>query len=149
MNTTGKIVGGIVLAGGAYLVYRLVHTGGKLSINVASINSPSFRDGAVVLSVNATVDNPTSQSLRIKKPYLTIDYNGNEIANSKTSDEYIAIKANDRAKIKDLNIQVPFLKLGAAMIKLVSGQSAGITLDVTVHSEIGGVAFSQTKHINL
>lgn len=152
MSKTGKIVGLVALILGAFglrKAFAAGNTGKKISINIANVNKPTTNAGALVISVNAVVDNPTNHTLRIKKPYLTVNYNGNEIANSATSDKYIDIKANDRTTIKDINIQVPILKLGVAAFNLFTGKTANVNIDVIVRTEADGIPYTDVKHLNL
>lgn len=78
MNSTGKIIGALVLfGGGAYGISRLLNTsntGDKTSITVTGVNPPKIKNGALVLSVNVAFDNPTNHTMSLKKPNLSAFY---------------------------------------------------------------------------
>jgi hypothetical protein len=153
MNSTVKIVGALVLlGGGAYGISRLLKTSNtaeKSSVTISGINPPKIKNGALFLSVNVAFDNPTDHTMSLKKPYLKAFYNGKEVGNSIPSDERVAIKANDRTVIKGINIQVPFLKLGAIAVSLVTGNIPKMAFDIELKTEADGIPYTDKQHFEL
>ena len=152
MKPAGKILGVLALIGGAFGISRLfktANTGGKLSINVSSLNTPTIKSGALVISANIVLDNPTDNTISLKKPNLTVFYNGNEVGNSIPSNERIDIKANERTTIKGINIQIPFLKLGTLTISLITGNVPKMEVDIEMKTEADGIPYKDKKHFVL
>lgn len=153
MSNTGKIIGTLILfGGGAYGLSRLIqagNTGQQISINISSLNKPLVKNGAVILSVNVVIDNPTSHTLRLKKPYLTAYYQQKEIGNSIPSDEYINIQANDRTTIKGITIQVPFLRLGVVALHLIQQANTKMAFDIHLKTEADGIPYTDQQHFEV
>lgn len=153
MNSTGKIIGALVLfGGGAYGLSKLIktaNTGNKLSVNVVGINPPKLNLGSLILSVNVAFDNPTKDSIRLKKPYLTVFYNNSEVGNSLPSNEEVEIKANDRTTIKGITIQIPFARLGVLLSSLISGTIPKMEIDIHVRTEANGIPYTDKQHFEL
>jgi hypothetical protein len=153
MNTTGKIIGALVLfGGGAYGISRLLNTsntGDKTSITVTGVNPPKIKNGALVLSVNVAFDNPTNHTMSLKKPNLSAFYNGKEVGNSIPSEERTPIQANDRTTIKGINIQIPFLKLGTLVLSLVTGNIPKMAFDIALSTEADGIPYTDKQHFEL
>lgn len=153
MSSHGKIFGFfLLLGGGAYglsKLFKTANTGKKLSVTVMNVDKPKLKNGAIQLSVNVALDNPTDSALNLKKPYLTVYYNGNEVGNSIPSNERIKIKANDRTIIKGINVQISFLKLGTLVISLISGKMPKLAIDVHVKTEANGIPYTDKQHFQL
>lgn len=153
MNSTAKIIGTLVLlGGGAYGISRLLKAGNtadKTSVTVSGINPPKIKSGALVLSVNVAFDNPTDHTMSLKKPYLKAFYNDKEVGNSIPSDERVDIKANDRTVIKGINIQIPFIKLGAIAVSLVTGNIPKMAFDISLTTEADGIPYTDKQHFEL
>lgn len=152
MSSAGKIIGALALFGGAYGLSRLLKTGNtgkKISVTVMSANAPKIQNGAVRLSVNVAIDNPTDDPLNLKKPTLTAYYNGNEVGNSIPSNEYVKIIANDRTTISGINIQIPFIKLGALAVQLITGSVPKMTIEIAVHTVANGIPYTDRQSFDL
>lgn len=153
MSSTGKIIGILaLLGGGAYGLSRLLRTGNtasKMSVTVMSLNKPQIKNGALRLSVNVAFDNPTNDSLTLKKPTVTAFYNGNEVGNSIPSNETVKIVANDRTTISGINIQIPFMKLGGLLVSLISGKMPKMEIDIAVHTVANGIPYTDKQHFKL
>jgi ribosomal protein S12 len=148
-----KIVGGALLFAGAALginkLFKAGRTGNKTSINIIGVNPPKLKGGSLILGVDVALDNPTSHTLNLKKPYLTALYNGNEVGNSIPSDEIIPIKENDRTIIKGINIQIPFIKLGPLAVSLVTGNIPKMSIDILLRTEADGIPYTDKQHFEL
>lgn len=156
MKSQGKILGFfLLLGGGVYGLSRLTkivktaNTGKKLSVTVMNVDKPKFKSGAIQLSINVALDNPTQNPISIKKPYLTVYYNGSEVGNSIPSNERIKIIANDRTIIKGINVQISFLKLGGLALSLISGKMPKLAIDVSVKTEANGIPYTDKQHFQL
>lgn len=152
MSATSKIIGALALFGGAYGISKLLKTGNtgkKISVTVMNVNAPKIQNGAIRLSVNVAIDNPTDDSLNLKKPTLTAYYNGNEVGNSIPSDEHVDIKANDRTTISGINIQIPFIKLGALALQLITGNVPKMSIEVAVHTVANGIPYTDRQKFDL
>lgn len=152
MSSTGKIIGALALFGGAYGLSKLLktaNTGKNISVTVLSVNPPKIKDGALRLSVNVAIDNPTDDTLNLKKPTLKASYNGNEVGNSIPSNEYVNIKANDRTIISGINIQIPFIKLGALAVSLITGSVPKMSVEIAVHAIANGLPYTDKQSFDL
>lgn len=153
MSSTGKILGWLALfGGGAYGLTKLLKTGNtakKMSVTVMSANKPKIKNGALHLSVNVAFDNPTNNSLKLKKPTVTAFYNGNEVGNSIPSNETVTIKANDRTTISGINIQIPFIKMGALLLSLIGGKVPQMLVTIAVHTVANGLPYTDKKDFKL
>lgn len=152
MNKVTKIVGAALLIGGGIYASRLIKTSNtaqKLSVNITGVSPPKLKKGALQLSVNVAFDNPTGQSISLKKPYLIARYNGKEAGNSIPSDERITIKANDRTVIRGINIQVPLLKIGLAAVSLITGKLPQMTFEIEMQTEADGIPYTDKKQFTL
>lgn len=152
MKTGGKILGAMILFGGAYGISKLFKTGntaGKLSVNLASVNPPKIKNGALGLSVNIILDNPTDETISLKKPNLKAFYKDEEVGNSIPSNERFDIKANERTTIKGINIQVPFIKLGSLAFQLLTGKIPKLEFDIVLSTEADGIPYQDKKHFEV
>lgn len=148
-----NIIGGLILFGAAgfgikYLL-KTSNTGKKTSVSITGVNPPKLQGGSIVLGVDIAMDNPTNNSISLKKPYLTVFYNGSEVGNSIPSEERTPIKANDRTVIKGINIQIPFIKLGALAIQLLTGKIPKMAIDILMRTEANGIPYTDKQHYDL
>lgn len=151
---TSTIIGSLIFAGAAGLGLRYLlqtsNTGKKISASIHSIANPKRQGTTLILAVNVALDNPTNNSLSLKKPYLTLLYNGNEIGNSIPSEERITIKANDKTIINGINIQFPLSKLGLDAAKiLITGKLPKLSIDIIMKTEANGIPYTATQHYDL
>lgn len=152
MNSKTKIIGALVLAGSAYGISKLFkasNTGNKTSVTLAGVNKPQIKNGALILSVNVALDNPTQHTMSLKKPSLTASFGGKEVGNSIPSNERIDIKANERTVIKGINIQIPFVKLGTLAFSLITGSIPKMAFDISLSTEADGIPYKDSKHYEL
>lgn len=153
MASVSKIFGGAMLLIGAVFGIRKLtkaaSTGNKTSISIVGVNPPKLKGGSLILGVDVALDNPTSHTLSLKKPYLTASYNGNEVGNSIPSNEIIPITANDRTVIKGINIQIPFAKLGTLAISLLTGKIPKMAFDILVKTEADGIPYTDKQHFEV
>lgn len=146
-----KILGGALVFAGAALginkLFKASRTGNRISINISSVNTPKLKGGSLILGVNVALDNPTSHTLNLKKPFLTAFKDGKEIGNSYPSSEIIPIKANDRTVITGINLEIPVIKLGLeAASLLLTGKLSKISLDILMRTEADGIPYTDKQH---
>ena len=137
----------LLLLGGGALglnLLRTARTGNRLSVNILNMDAPQIKGGAVALKINVAIDNPTPGTIRLKKPYLTAFFKGEEIGNSIPSDEEIDIGGNGRTVIKGISLQLSLLKLGASLLSKVAGQKTAIDLHVRVVAN--GIPYTDKQH---
>lgn len=153
MNPIAKLIGALILfGGGAYGISKLAKTAGtgkKSSITVTGLEPPELNNGSVLLKVNVAFDNPTDNSMSLKKPNIKAFFNGKEVGNSIPSNERTTIKANERTTIKGINIQIPFVKLGSIAMQLITGTQPKMAFDIEVSTEANGIPYTDRQHFDV
>ncbi len=152
MKLFGKLFGGLIIGGAIYLINRVsktADTGKKMSVTILGVDKPGIKNAALQLSVNIAFDNPTPHSLNLKKPYVVAYFSGGEVGNSIPTNEHYSINANDRTTIKGINIQIPFLKLGSALVSLMSGNIPKMSFEISVSTEADGIPFTDKQTFNV
>ncbi len=141
----------LLVGGGALYFSKLNETGKQLSITILNISLFKIASGALQLFINVALDNPTDNSITIKKPYLKAFYKGNEVGNSLPSGEKIQIKANSRTVMKDINIQIPFSNLPSVLMSLlnVSGEKKNLSFDIEINTEVNGIKITEKKTLSI
>lgn len=136
----------LLLGGGALYATKLSNTGNSLSITILNVQTFKVVNGALQLAVNIALDNPTNNSITIKKPYIKAYYQDNEVGNSLPSDERIKIDSNARTVMKDVNIQIPFSNLPSVILSLfTTGEKKKLSIDIEVETEVNGIPISKRK----
>ncbi len=136
------------LAQSAHVVQTGV-TAKQLSVRILSIDKLRSIAGGLELSFSIAIDNPTNKSLSLKKPYIRVLMNGNEVANSTPSGTITTIKANDRTTLKGISIGLPYSNIPSIFIALTGNKktNAIITIEITV--EAGGLKATESKNFKL
>jgi hypothetical protein len=142
----------LLAGGGAWYFSKLKETGKQLSISILNISSFRIVDGSLQLAVNVALDNPTNNTITIKKPYIKTYYKNNEVGNSLPSADKITINANARTIMKDINIQVPFMNLPSVLMSLLNNTTNSTTekkekipFDILVSTEVSGIIVTTKK----
>lgn len=136
----------LLLGGGALYASKLSNTGKSLSITILNVQTFKVVNGALQLAVNIALDNPTNNSITIKKPYIKAYYQDNEVGNSLPSEERIKIDANARTVMKDVNIQIPFSNLPSVVMSLFTGgEKKKLSVDIEVETEVNGIPITKRK----
>lgn len=136
----------LLVGGGALYFSKLNKTGEKLSLTILNIETFKVIGGALQLAVNIALDNPTNNSITLKKPYLKAYYNEAEVGNSLPSGERIKINANARTVIKNVSIQIPFSNLpGVAMSFFTNTGDKKMTFDLEIITEVNGIPITERK----
>ncbi len=136
----------LLVSGGALYFSKLNETGNNLSITILNIDTFKIVSGALQLAVNVALDNPTNNSITIKKPNLKAFYKGNEVGNSLPSGEKIKINANSRTLMKDINIQIPFSNLPSVVMSLITNSGTkNIAFDIEINTQVNGISITQKK----
>lgn len=152
MKPFWKILGSAVLVAGAFGFSRIAKTGNtgkRSSVTLVNVDAPKIKNGAVVLSVNIAIDNPTEHTMNLKKPTLVVYFQNKQVGNSIPSDEYTAITANDRKIIKGINIQIPFANLGTLALELITGNTPKMSFDISMYTIADGIPYHDKKHFDL
>ena len=136
----------LLVGGGALYFSKINETGNNLSITILNIDTFKIINGALQLSVNVALDNPTNNSITIKKPYIKAFYKGSEVGNSLPSGEKIKINANSRTVMKDINIQIPFSNLPSVLTSLITNSGTkNIAFEIEVNTQVNGIFLKQKK----
>lgn len=140
----------LLVGGGALYFSKLNRTGESLSVTILNIETFKVVGGALQLAINIALDNPTNNSITIKKPYLKAFYNDAEVGNSLPSGERIKINTNSRTVINNVSIQIPFSNLpGIAMSFFTNTGDKKITLDIEVITEVNGIPVTEKKTFSI
>jgi hypothetical protein len=139
----------LLLGGGALYVSKLNNIGKRLSITILNVETFKIVNGALQLSINIALDNPTNSSITIKKPYIKTFYQENEVGNSLPSDDTIKIESNARTVMKNINIQIPFSNLPTVALSLLSNKKNKINIDVEISTDVNGILMTTRKTISV
>lgn len=140
----------LLLGGGALYASKLSNTGKSLSITILNVQTFKIVSGALQLAVNIALDNPTNNSISIKKPYIKAFYQDNEVGNSLPSDERIKIDSNARTVMNNINIQIPFSNLPSVVLSLFNTSNrTKIGIDIEVSTEVNGILMTKRKTVSL
>lgn len=135
----------LMIAGGGYLVYKLVSGANELatfikqlSINIKAGSQPvtiknllSWGKQILVLKLNVEFVNPTKTSISFEKPTVTIFYKGNTIAQSKISNSMVTIAPQDVSYIQDLTFEIPIANITIinTLVDICKQLGTGITIN--------------------
>lgn len=124
-------------------------TAKQLSVRILSIDKLKSIAGGLELAFSLAIDNPTNKSLSIKKPYIRILMNGNEVANSTPSGTITTIKANDRTTLKGVSIGLPYSNIPAVFIALTSNKKTNTIVTIEVKVEADGIRATDSRNYKL
>ena len=126
-------IGGVFAANAA----NAISTGNKSSIKLMNVDSLKTIGAEFEIVASIVIDNPTSKSITIKKPYLKLYYNGNDVGNSLPSTEYISVKANARTPLK-VNLRIPFTSVPVLVLAAFNGKGSTQMISVEVLTTVSG-----------
>lgn len=124
-------------------------TAKQLSVRILSFDKLKSIAGGLELAFSLAIDNPTNKSLSIKKPYIRVLMNGNEVANSTPSGTITAIKANDRTTLKGVSIGLPYSNIPAVFIALTSNKKTNTIVTIEVKVEADGIRATDSRNYKL
>lgn len=124
-------------------------TAKQLSVRILSIDKLKSIAGGLELAFSLAIDNPTNKSLSIKKPYIRVLMNGNEVANSTPSGTITTIKANDRTTLKGVSIGLPYSNIPAVFIALTSNKKTNTIVTIEVKVEVDGIRATDSRNYKL
>lgn len=136
------------LAQSAHVVQTGI-TAKQLSVRILSVDKLKSISGGLELSFSVAIDNPTTKTLSIKKPYIRILMNGNEIANSTPSGTITAIKANDRTTLKGINIGLPYSNIPSVFIALTGNKKTNAIITIEIKIEADGIKATDSRNFKL
>lgn len=120
-------------------------TAKKCTIKILSIDSFNLEGVEFVLSVTAAIDNPTSNDLIVKHPYLKLLYNGSEIANSRPSVVNVLVKGNERTKIPGLNIRMSLSAIPTLAVAVFDKKQTAQDITLETATIINGIPVTDVK----
>ncbi|HWY11799.1 MAG TPA: hypothetical protein VN026_10765 [Bacteroidia bacterium] len=124
-------------------------TAGQLSVRILSVDKLKSIAGGLELSFSIAIDNPSNRTLSLKKPYIRILMNGNEIANSSPSGIITTIKANDRTTIKGISIGVPYSNIPSVFIALTANKKTNAVITIEIKLEADGIKATDSRNYKL
>ena len=139
-------------------IYALATTGnltrtaliaGQLSVRILSIDKLKSIAGGLELSFSIAIDNPTNKTLTMKKPYIRILMNGNEVGNSTPSGIVSTLKPNDRTTIKGISIGLPYSNIPTILIALTGNKKTNVIITIEITIEAGGIKATDKKNYKL
>jgi hypothetical protein len=139
----------ILIGGGAVYLFNLKNAGEKISITVLNISGIRFSFGAVTVTANVAIDNPTATSFKIRKPTLKLIMNGDEIGNSIPDGTEVEIRKGARTVINDMNIQVPYLNLSSGILEIVKNGFKGKTITIVTNTMVNGIPYESEDEFEL
>lgn len=141
----------ILIAGGLYAANLLnaSNTGGKSSIKLLNVDSLKLIGTEFEISASVAIDNPTPNSITIKKPYLRLFYNGKEKGNSIPSGEYIQIKKNARTEINKVNLRIPMTSVPALVMAVFNSKKSESVISLEVVTEVSGVPVTDKQEFKI
>ena len=136
----------LLLGGGALYATKIANVGKRLSITILNVQSLKIVNGALQLVTNIALDNPTGNTISIRKPNIKVFYENNEVGNSIPSADIIDIKKYSRTIMNNINIQVPISNLPTVFLKLLVGNGGKkVKIDVEVSTQAEGIHITQRK----
>lgn len=114
------------------------NTGNNSTIKLLNVDSLKTVGTEIEISATIAIDNPTSGTVTIKKPYLKLIYNGNDVGNSLPNAEYVPIKANARTVIKNVNLRLPLTSVPTIALAIFSSKISEQTISIEVATVVNG-----------
>lgn len=124
-------------------------TAKQLSVRILSVDKLKSIAGGLELSFSIAIDNPTNKSLSLKKPYIRILLNGEEIANGTPSPTVSVLKANERTVIKGISIGIPYSNIPGILIALTGNKKTNAIITIEVKLEAGGIKATESRNYKL
>lgn len=158
-----KWIKGLLIAGGAYAIWKLVSGANELKtfydqliINIKAGN-PAIRFAGNIwnpilrIRLNVEFVNPTKTSVSFEKPTVTIFYNGNTIAQSKISNEEVTIRPQDTSIIQNLTFDIPLTSITVvgALVDIARKLRTGIEVKDSDPLAVKAAAVFSTLSSNL
>jgi hypothetical protein len=136
------------LAQSAHVVQTGV-TAKQLSVRILSVDKLKSIAGGLELSFSVAVDNPTNRSLSLKKPYIRVLMNGNEVANSTPSGIITTLKANERTNLKGLSVGLPYSNIPTIFIALTSNKKTSAIITIEIKLDAEGIKATDSRNYKL
>ena len=141
----------LLVGGGALYFSKLSNAAKRISITILNIDTFKIVGGALQLSVNIALDNPSDINIILKKPNVKAFYKENEVGNSIPSEEKISVKANARTVMKQINIQIPFSKMPNVVMSLfpVTTGKKNLAFGIEVSTKVNGIVITEKKTLSI
>lgn len=109
------------LAIGAGIAWALTKVVGKATASDKLVVQVSGRIHKITFSkitivIDALVKNPTQQSFRFRRPFVTLKYKGETMGTSDVKDTIIELQPYKETPIKDIVIDIQLLQLPAVLL---------------------------------
>lgn len=150
MGKSTTLLGTAVVAGAGFYLYRLVRTGQKLQTQTsAKIHKINLTE--LVVKVNVTLKNPTSQSLKIRYPFVTLKHGKDTLGSSQVVDREVEIVKYGETTIMGITITVPLLSLASLgnEIRRALLTRQPLAVDVEISTAIGSLPITTTETIQI
>jgi hypothetical protein len=136
------------LAQSAHVVQTGV-TAKQLSVRILSVDKLKSIAGGLELSFSVAIDNPTNRSLSLKKPYIRVLMDGNEVANSTPSGIITTLKSNERTTFKGLSVGLPYSNIPTIFIALTSNKKTNAIITIEIKIEAEGIKATDSRNYKL
>jgi hypothetical protein len=136
------------LAQSAHVVQTGV-TAKQLSVRILSVDKLKSIAGGLELAFSVAIDNPTNRSLSLKKPYIRVLMNGNEVANSTPLGIITTLKSNDRTTIKGLSVGLPYSNIPTIFLALTGNKRTGAIITIEIKIEAEGIKATDSRNYKL
>ena len=141
-----------LLGAGSLFVLNAINasnTGAKSSIKLLNVDSLKIIGTEFEISCSIAIDNPTSNPISIKKPYIKVFFNDNEIGNSIPSGEFILVKGNARTVINKINLRIPFTSVPALVVAVFNNKATEQEIRIEVSTVVSGFEIKDTRKIKV
>jgi hypothetical protein len=127
--------------------YELNQLNSKLQTNaVIGIQSIGLTD--VTLKIDVTIKNPSSGTISIKYPYVTLFYGNTVLGTSEVKNTDFPIPAYSQQNLPTIILPVSTLSAKAMLPDLLAGKA--LTLKVVTYTTINGlIPYDKTDYISL
>lgn len=136
------LIGAGAVVGGGFYLLRMNRTSKQLeTIIKARIHDIGFTD--ITVNIDVQVKNPTSGSLKLKYPFVKLQYKGETIGSSQALDRDIQIPQFGETLIQGIRVKIPLFSLSGLakdLLKTINSNSSGIEVQaITVTTIDAGV----------
>jgi hypothetical protein len=150
------LLGAGAVVGGGYYLLQLNRTSNQLE-TVVQARVHSIDLSAITVNVDVQLKNPTAGSLKLKYPFIRLQYQGETIGSSQVLNQDIELPKFGETTIQAIRVKIPLLSLSGLakdLLKLLNGSNQGIALQAiittTIDAGIGArLPYEKTETITL
>ena len=153
LNSKHLLIGGGVLVGGGVLLYlsKLNRLQGNLEI-VTRPNIHKVNLMGVIIRVEVTLKNPTGGAIKVKYPFVKLQYKGKTIGTSEVKNRDYQVPKFGEVSLEPIELKLTFLNLATTAPEVLkSYRSEGkLHLSVTTVTTINNtIPYSKTEAMEL